>query len=291
MLFPLDSKEWKKITVPWRNLIPTIAGKPVDPVSGYKPSSFRNFWVGKGYYWCPNPALNFALSKISLEATIPQDTTNYTPDKPGIGRLLAKLKEGKPVTIVTMGDSLTDPKHWANKEKIWNTELVKKLEATYKSKITLVNCALGGTTLSQNIIQMPAWLKGTPHPDLVTICFGFNDWGAGVRKDRMKQYYNLAVDRVRQMTEGSADILIMSTVPAFASWDTFNELCQAEYEVAKDRKTGFADIANAFHKVGTADEAQKKQLWVSDNTHMGSAGHDLIARRSLQPYSLKALTT
>jgi lysophospholipase L1-like esterase len=276
--FPIDSKEWKKITVPWRELIPTYGGKLLDPVNGYKPSSFRNVCFAKGPYYRPIPSESYTVSKVALEDTIALDTKDYTPDKPGISRFVAKLKDGKPVTIVTMGDSITDTMHWANKEKIWNTELVKKLEAAYKSKITLVNPAIGGTTLAQNMVLMPQWLKGTPHPDLVTIQFAGNDWGANVRKDRFKAYLNLAVDRIRQMTGGSADILIMSSVPGYKAWDTYHELCQACSEVAKDRKTGFADISSAFHKIGSAEDALKKQVWGWDNVHMGSAGHDLIAQ-------------
>ena len=34
-------------------------------------------------------------------------------------RVLAKLKAGKPITVVTMGDSLTDKRHWANREVAW----------------------------------------------------------------------------------------------------------------------------------------------------------------------------
>jgi hypothetical protein len=110
------------------------------------------------------------------------------------------------------------------------------------------------------------------------VCFGFNDWDSKVRKARFKEYLNLAVDRIGRMTGGSADILLIATCPAHARWETMNELCQAAGEVAKERKTGLADIATAFHKAGSADEALKKEYWAWDKTHLGSAGHDLVAQ-------------
>ena len=47
--------------------------------------------------------------------------------------------------------------------------------------MTLVNPAIGGTTLSQNVILMPRWLQVAPSPDLVVIWFGGNDWDTDVR--------------------------------------------------------------------------------------------------------------
>ena len=77
-------------------------------------------------------------------------------------RVLAKLKAKQPITVVTMGDSLSDKHHWANREKLWSEILVKRLKETYGSQVTLVNPAIGGTTLSQNVILVPRWLQERP---------------------------------------------------------------------------------------------------------------------------------
>ena len=36
-----------------------------------------------------------------------------------LARTLAKLKSGRAITVVTMGDSLTAKRHWANREVCW----------------------------------------------------------------------------------------------------------------------------------------------------------------------------
>ena len=54
-------------------------------------------------------------------------------------RVLAKLTAGKPVTIVTVGDSLTDTNHWANRKVSWPARLKERLREKYKSEVTLVN--------------------------------------------------------------------------------------------------------------------------------------------------------
>jgi len=167
--------------------------------------------------------------------------------------------------------------------------LAKGIESTYGAKDTLVTPAIGGTTLTQNLVVMPRWLKEAPAPDLVTVWFGFNDWDTGVRKDRMKEYLNLAVDRIHRLTGGSADILLLTTCPAFARWHTMGELCQAEAEVARDRKTGLADVASAFHKAPSADEALRLGYWAWDKTHLGPAGHDLVAATVLAAIASEGL--
>ncbi|MGA2033546.1 MAG: GDSL-type esterase/lipase family protein [Thermoguttaceae bacterium] len=280
--FPIQSKDWVKVTVPWSDLIPELSGAPVDARQGYAPNRFRNVWVGKWFYWREFPACSFTIERMALEKHIDRDATDYVPKEPGLPRLLAKLKARKPVTIVTMGDSLTDKHHWANRERVWAEELVAQLKKAYGGEVTLVNPAIGGTTLSQNVILMPRWLQEAPSPDLVAIWFGGNDWDSGVRGERYQQYLEMAIDRVRRATKGQAEVLVMTTCPGFAAWETRNELCRAAFEAARQRKTGFVDAATAFHKAGSREEALKRQYWVWDNVHLGPGGHALIASAVFQ---------
>jgi lysophospholipase L1-like esterase len=285
--FPINSTDWRKITVPWRDVIPELAGPPVDVKTGYKPSGFGNFWFGKWYYWRDYPAESFSIDQIALEPHIAASGAKDTaadskdakpaPIKPGLTRLLAKLGEHKPITIVTMGDSLTDEHHWANKEVVWSRLLAKAIEEKHGSKVTIVNPAIGGTTLSQNMILMPRWSIEAPTPDLVTVWFGYNDWDTGVRGPRFAEYLRLAVDRIRRQTHGSADILLMTSNASHARWDTMAELEQAVRDVAKEKQTGLADIAAEFRKPGTPDESLKQDYWAWDKGHLGKHGHQVVA--------------
>jgi len=53
------------------------------------------------------------------------------------------------------------------------------------------------------------------------------DWDSNVRGPRYKEYLEMAVDRVRRATKGQAEVLLMTTCPGFAAWETRNELCVA----------------------------------------------------------------
>jgi len=275
--FPIDSTEWRKVTVPWSDLLPEMPGADLlAPAGTYKPSRFRNLWFGKWWYWGQYPAHSYAIDQVALEPTITVDATDYTPAEGGTPRLLAKLRAKEPVTVVTMGDSLSAKEHWANREVLWSNVLAEKLRARYGSEVTVVNPAIGGTTLNSNLVLMPRWLKQAPKPDLVTVWFGFNDWDAGARHDSFAKMLGFAVDRVRRMTAGQAEVLLMTTCPAIPRWDDMEELAVAAREVADARHAALADVAAAFHEAG-ADEARRAELYCTDSVHLGRAGHELAA--------------
>jgi lysophospholipase L1-like esterase len=140
----------------------------------------------------------------------------------------------------------------------------------------VVNAAIGGTTLNANLVLMPRWLKATPKPDLVTVWFGYNDWDGGMRGPHFREMLGYAVDRIRRMTGGATDVLLMSTCPAVGRWEDMTELAGAARVVAAVKRTGLADVERAFHTAG-ADEAARKDLYAWDATHLGEKGHGLAA--------------
>ena len=279
--FPIDSTAWRKIVVPWRDVLPELRGPLVGAKAGYAPSRFRNVWFGKWFYWREFPAHSFAIDQIALEPRIELPPAGRAAGR-GLGRVLAKLEAKEPVTIVTLGDSLTDTRHWANRQVVWCKLLADALRKRHGGEVTVVNPAIGGTTLTQNLILMPCWLKQSPRPDLVTVWFGYNDWSSGVRGPRFREYLVAAVERIRRMTDGSADVLLVTTCPAHNRWDTMREMAEAVREVAKAEGTGLADVEAAFHQAGSADEARKRGLWARDDTHLGQRGHRLVADSVLE---------
>ena len=275
--FPLDSTEWRKIAIPWCDFIPELSkAKFIGVPGGYAPSGFGNFWLGKWWTWRDYPSYSFTIDQVALEPAIALDTTDYTPAKAGVGRLLAKLKAKQPVTIVTMGDSLTDKRHWANRQIVWAEVLATMLKETYGAEVNLVNVSRGGSQLAHGILNCPVWLAETPEPDLITVWFGFNDWSDGLRGEQFKELLTFTVDRLRRLTKGKSEILLMATCPAIERWEAMDEMAGAVRLVAMRKRTGLADVAAAFKKAGEA-EAARLALYCSDKTHLGEAGHRLAA--------------
>ena len=193
--------------------------------------------------------------------------------------MLEKLKAGKPITIVTMGDSLTDTRHWANRNVAWPALLVEQLKMKYKSEVTVVNPAIGGTQLRQNLVLMPRWLDQTPQPDLVTVFFGGNDWESGMRGAEFAAVCTDAVDRIRRATRGHADVLLMTTNPTAEKWETMAELGAACRRAAQATAAGLADTEEAFHAAGKDD---RNRLYVDDRVHLSAAGHAVVASTVLR---------
>jgi lysophospholipase L1-like esterase len=283
--FPLDSTEWRKIAIPWCDFIPELPkAKLLAVPGGYAPSGFGNFWLGKWWTWRDYPAWSATIDQVALEPTIALDTTDYTPAKGGVPKLLAKLnsiKQPQSVTIVTMGDSLTDKRHWANRQVVWAEVLAAKLKETYGSEVKLVNVSRGGSQLAHGLLGMPIWLREAPEPDLVTVWFGFNDWSDGMRGEQFREVLSFAVDRLRRLTRGKSEILLMTTCPAVERWDGMDEMAGAVRLVAMRKRTGLADVATAFKKAGEGNAA-RLALFCSDKTHLGEAGHRLAAETVLK---------
>jgi lysophospholipase L1-like esterase len=275
--FPIDSTEWRKITVAWADLVPAMPppqAKFLDVKSGNAPSKLSALWFGKWWYWRDSAgAHSYVVDEIRLEPKIAREADLHIPPGAPLARVAAKVKAGKPITIVTMGDSLTDVRHWANRPVNWPGLLVQKLKAD-GVEATLTNPAIGGTELRQNLVMIPTWIYKVPEPDLVTICFGANDWESGMRGEAFRETVRQAVDRVRRATKGKSDVLVLTTVPSVEKWTTRTELAEACRAAAKERNAGLCDTEKAFLEAGKAD---KESLFCSDKVHLGPKGHEVVA--------------
>jgi len=276
LCFPVKGKEWQKVTVAWGDLIPVLPGPKAKPLAadGNPPSKVSALWFGRWWYWGDYPAHAFTIDEIRLEPKIERDTKLYKPEGQPLARVAEKLKAGKPITVVTTGDSLTDVRHHANRKINWPTLLVEKLNAKYKSVVTVHDPAIGGTQLRQNLVLIPRWLDAVPEPDLVTIWFGGNDWDAGMRGPEFEAACLDAIDRVRRATKGKADVLLLTTCPSAAAWDKTAPLAEAVRKAAKERNAGLADVAVAF---GAVEKDAREKLFVADRVHLSPDGHDLAA--------------
>lgn len=277
LMFPYRPGEWTKVNVAWSDLIPALPGPkslPLGGTGGNRPSKLSGLWIGRWWYWGDYPPLDFSMDEIRLEPKVERATSPVPKGEP-LARVKAKLKAGKPITIVTMGDSLTDTRHWANREVAWPALLASELKSKFGGEVTIVNPAIGGTQLRQNLVLMPRWLAKYPEPDLVTVFFGGNDWDAGMRGEEFERACQDAVARIRRATGGKADVLLMTTNPAASRWGVTEELAEATRKAAGTVRAGLADTDAAFVLAGKKDPAA---LFVDDKVHLARKGHELVAK-------------
>lgn len=277
LMFPIDGTDWRKVTVAWGDLVPALpspAAKFLDPKSGNAPSRLSALWFGKWYYWRDYGAHSYAIDELCLEPAIGRDGGLHKPAGAPLERVLAKLRAGKAVTIVTMGDSLTDVNHWANRSVNWPGLLVKALKERYTSEVKLVNPAIGGTQLRQGLVLLPRWLAEAPEADLVTVCYGYNDWDSGMRGEAYRETVAQAIDRIRRATGGKADVLVLTTSPALERWTAMGELAEAARAAAAGRNAGLADVEKSFHAVSPE---KRERLFCRDKVHLDPPGHEVVA--------------
>ena len=280
--FPITSTAWTRVVIPWSDLIPVLGnakGVALDPAGAHKPSQLGQLWFGKWWYWGDYAAHGYAIDDLRLEPVIAPDTADRHPAGAPLARVAAKLKAGQPITMVTMGDSLTDLHHWTNRTTNWPAFFAAAAQERWHVVPTMVNPALGGTELKQNVVLIPRWLATTPKPDLVTICFGFNDWSSGMRGERFRVAMVDAIRRVRRLSDGAADVLVIVTVPGLPLWDELGELAQAGRQAAAEEHAGLCDAYAAFQ--AAAKDGGRERLYVDDHVHLSPAGQQVLAQAVL----------
>jgi lysophospholipase L1-like esterase len=124
-------------------------------------------------------------------------------------------------------------------------------------------------------VHMTRWIRTTPEPDLVTVWFGGNDWGDGMRGERFREVLRFTVDRIRRFTKGKSDILLMTNSPGLDGKNERGELGEAARAAAREKHTGLADVCAALASYGKEQET-RNWLYVWDG-HIGPLGHPLIA--------------
>jgi lysophospholipase L1-like esterase len=279
LAFPIDSTEWRKITVRWGDLVPETANpaaRTIDVKKGNAPSKLGPIGFGKWWYWRDYAAHSYTIDQIQLESKIVSEEQSLRPGGDPLARVRAKLARKQPVKIVLLGDSLTDLAHWANRQQNWPTLLTDKIEAAYGVKPAIINTAIGGTELRQNLVLMPRWTSEHHDADLVIACFGGNDWSSGMRGRMFEESNRDAIRRIRRATAAGADVLLCTTCPSVERWYTMAERAAACRAAAQAENAGLADIEAAFHAAGK-NLSDRERLFAKDKTHLGPAGHEVFA--------------
>jgi hypothetical protein len=77
-------------------------------------------------------------------------------------------------------------------------------------------------------------------------------------------------------------VLLLTTNPAVARWETMAELSDAVRKAAREENAGLADIEKAMDAAGTTD---RDRLYARDKTHLAPDGHRVLATTALEAIS------
>ncbi|MBA3845205.1 MAG: hypothetical protein H0X45_01035 [Planctomycetes bacterium] len=278
--FRIDSTAWTQHIVRWADMAPEFANPAmvdprIDPASSTPPSQIESIRFYKWYYWGTVPAHTYAIDDIQLVDTIAPDTRDLRPVGDPLARVKARLVAGQPVSVVTMGDSLTDVRHQAqaSTNTSWPAYLEQRLEFATASDVTITNVAVGGNMTPHGVVLMQRWLPTLPQPDLVIILFGYNDVDGVGNGTTLEMLMKDAVRRVRAATNGASDILLINNIPDKADGDARPYVPAAILAAATAENAGIADTYALF----TAQTDAVRETWYYDAVHINSAGQGSVA--------------
>jgi lysophospholipase L1-like esterase len=278
-LFPLKNKEWHKVDLNWKDAVPVSARVPgLGSEKGFTPDNIN--YMAFGAFWNFNIKhksyeLQFSVDQVELVKKVPvrrlrKPINKMTPLK----SVIEKMKTGKPVTILTLGDSITWGTNAGGNKGAYPAVLGKMLVKHFKNdKIKVVNRAIGGSTTSKGRACLERDIKGV-NADLITVMFGYNE-KAG--KDKKKEHTQAFTDNLVRYLEEAAGVMekvpacvVIATIPGRKGhWESLDCYAEGIRELGKKYPNlTIADANGVFKAMGQPAYAPL----MSDEAHPNKKG-------------------
>lgn len=189
------------------------------------------------------------------------------------GGFYQKLKAGKSVRIAVLGDSIAD-KTGADPSQTWDALLYDWLSREYRSKITVDNYAVGGTSSYMGYYQCETAMRDAVIKkgcyDLVIICYGQND-----APENFCLYYEGMLRSAKKQNPACQLITILES-----SQRVYTEKMLEVIRLSSLYGADVADTISAFFASGLSYEEL-----TPDGTHPNAEGHRIyfeVIRRIIE---------
>ena len=188
---------------------------------------------------------------------------------------LARLRAGKPVTVVFLGDSVTAGGNATSPEKRCPDLFAARLQRLFpEAKVAMVNAGIGGTNSDLGLERLDKDVLAHK-PDLVVIEF-VNDmfWPPA----KIEANYAQLTGRIR---EAGAEVIICTPHLMAPFWmDRFEAAAQALREAARANEVGLADVARMWGNL-EGQGVPYMTLLANRINHPDNRGHRLFAEALL----------
>jgi lysophospholipase L1-like esterase/dienelactone hydrolase len=194
----------------------------------------------------------------------------------GTPRTKELLADGKPVTIVCIGDSITGVYYHTGGRRAYPEmlEIALRNEVS-KAQLKVVNAGISGNTTRDALTRIERDVL-KHKPQLVTVMFGMNDM-VRISVDEFKKNLAEIKDRCQQ---AGAEVLFCTQNNVIETSGRPNkklaEIAQLIRELAKQHKVGLADC-HLTYEAAKAKSPADWRLLLSDEIHPNMDGHKLIA--------------
>lgn len=122
-----------------------------------------------------------------------------------------KIKEGKPVTIVFLGDSVTEgcfEPDQTDRENAYHARLGRMLKKEYpQTDVRIVNAGIGGENAGQGLKRLERDVL-KEQPDLCVVCFGLNNAPSG--ESGLSEYENDMDEIFKRLKAAGVETICMT---------------------------------------------------------------------------------
>ena len=197
-------------------------------------------------------------------------------------RTIKKLTEKKPLKIALLGDSIStgcNASGWAKVAPFqppFQDLLVMNLEATYGSKVTLENFAVGGMSTPWGVANIGKVIDAKP--DLVILAFGMND-SAGCPVKDYQANTKAMVDAVQKALP-ETEIILVATMLGNKDWTVLKHELFPQFRDALSELCGTGVALADMTSMWTELLKHKKDWDMTGNgvNHPNDFGHRVYAQ-------------
>lgn len=275
---PLRDRSWHEVRAHFSELVSESPVHAIGTEGSLPPSGIARVTFGTRWhlYWnnSPMPSHAFSVDDIRLIADAPQP--GPPPSARPLEEVIQRLRDREPVAIQCMGDSITAGTGLPDRDTQRYAVLLQQVlrDRLGYDDIVCYSRAVGGAKLSDARFWYRRDFDGVS-PDLVTICYGYNDKSGAHPADFYRFQLDDYIDRIARVTGGTAAVCPITTLPGggprFVMMDDFarqvRDLCAERGDVTA------IDLAARIKALG-------RQGWgglLGDMAHPNIEGHEWLA--------------
>lgn len=280
--FPLKNKNWVEYRVHFKDLsvynggaASILPGPGNITINALDKVRFGDRWTIT-HNNARRQKMTYEVSDIRLisNAKVRLETGKYKAAS--FDALKKKLRSGKKVSILCLGDSITAGSAVRNADKNrYASQVNHLLQNKYKKKnASCYSLAVGGA----NSYDVSCWVYRDFEkiPDLVSLMIGYNDRTNGLHKEAYRDLLELWIKRVAAKTKGKSAILLITPIPGrYGRYLSQDGYAQVVRETAKKYSLPCLDM----NKIFKAIPQDQFDSYFADGAHPNVKGHTLYAQK------------
>ena len=276
--FTVKNTQWVEYRVAFKDMAPfsDFSTVPSEAVAGNK---FYEITIGDNRSIGPGNQKRTPYKYLikDLYLTDEKFPENASPLKSAaISSAAAKMKSGKVVSMLFLGDSITAGTGLNDRKKeCYAAQLTGILQKHFNNpSISWRTGAVGGFHTYEVLSYLDRDLAaGTP--DAVFILIGYNSRTSGQNSAVYENHLELMIKRIMQKTAGKSAIVLIPPVPGVPRFTTQQDMAEICRKLAKKYDLATIDLDKHIEALGPA---QYKEKYLRDAIHPNAAGHKFFAQ-------------